>query len=126
MRSEFEFIQHIKKTFSLDRIGDDCAILPKDAETDMVVTADMLVDEIDFRLEWTTPEQLGWKVLAVSLSDIAAMGAEPRWSMLSIAVPQAIWSSSILRRQCAQLVLTCDCGNLDHSNEPPPPHRRPW
>jgi thiamine-monophosphate kinase len=98
MRSEFEFIQHIKKTFSLDRIGDDCAILPKDAETDMVVTADMLVDEIDFRLEWTTPEQLGWKVLAVSLSDIAAMGAEPRWSMLSIAVPQAIWSSDFLDR----------------------------
>ena len=84
MRSEFDFIQNIKNKYRLAKIGDDCAVLPKDDKTDMVVTADMLVEDIDFRLEWTTPELLGTKTLAVSLSDIAAMGATPTWAMLSI------------------------------------------
>ena len=77
MRSEFDFIQNIKRKYGLTRVGDDCAVLPKDDKTDMVVTADLLVEDIDFRLDWTTPEFLGHKALAVSLSDIAAMGAEP-------------------------------------------------
>ncbi|MFN2411934.1 MAG: thiamine-phosphate kinase, partial [Pyrinomonadaceae bacterium] len=92
MKSEFDFIQHIKKKYSLNFIGDDCAVLPKDPETDMVVTADLLVEDIDFRLDWTTPELLGHKALAVSLSDIAAMGAEATWAMLSIGVPKKIWN----------------------------------
>ena len=96
MRSEFDFIQNLKKKYGLNRVGDDCAVLPKDGKTDMVVTADMLVEDIDFRLDWTTPELLGYKALAVSLSDIAAMGASPKWSMLSIGVPESIWNSSFL------------------------------
>lgn len=96
MRSEFDFIQNIKKKYGLSRVGDDCAVLPKDDKTDMVVTADMLVEDIDFRLDWTTPEFLGHKALAVSLSDIAAMGAAPKWSMLSIGVPESIWDSRFL------------------------------
>jgi len=98
MRTEFEFIDHIKKKYSLDRIGDDCAVLPKDAGTDMVVTVDMLVEDIDFRLDWTTPELLGAKVLTVSLSDIAAMGGVPKWSMLSIGVPVKLWDSDFIDR----------------------------
>ncbi|MGH9820941.1 MAG: thiamine-phosphate kinase, partial [Pyrinomonadaceae bacterium] len=78
--------------------GDDCAVLPKDDQTDMVVTADMLVEDIDFRLDWTTPEFLGHKALAVSLSDIAAMGAKPKWAMLSIAVPANLWKGSFIGR----------------------------
>ena len=93
MRSEFEFIDHIKLKYALNRVGDDCAVLPKDDVADMVVTADMLVEDIDFRLDWTTPEFLGHKALAVSLSDIAAMGATPRWAMLSLAVPEHLWNS---------------------------------
>ena len=96
MRSEFDFIQNIKQEYGLEHVGDDCAVLPKDSETDMVVTADMLVEDIDFRLEWTTPEALGHKALAVSLSDVAAMGAEPKWAMLSLGVPEQLWSSSFL------------------------------
>lgn len=98
MNSEFEFIQNIKKKYGLKYVGDDCAVLPKDPETDMVITADMLVEDIDFRLDWTIPEFLGHKALAVSLSDVAAMGAEPNWAMLSIAVPEAIWKSDFLNR----------------------------
>ncbi len=91
MRSEFDFIQNIKNKYGLDKVGDDCAVLPKDDKTDMVVTTDMLVEDIDFRLDWTTPKLLGQKALAVSLSDIAAMGADPTWAMLSIGVPEKLW-----------------------------------
>lgn len=96
MRSEFDFIQNIKLKYGLDRIGDDCAVLPKDSRSDMVVTADLLVEGIDFRLDWTTPEYLGHKALAVSLSDIAAMGAKPEWAMLTIGVPPGLWGDHFL------------------------------
>ena len=96
MRSEFDFIHHIKKKYGLSHIGDDCAVLPKDDQNDMVLTADMLVEDVDFRLDWTTPKLLGQKALAVSLSDVAAMGAEPKWAMISIAIPEDVWKSSFL------------------------------
>lgn len=96
MPSEFDFIQNIKLKYGLDRIGDDCAVLPKDSQSDLVVTADLLVEGIDFRLDWTTPEFLGHKALAVSLSDIAAMGAKPEWAMLSIGVPPGLWGDHFL------------------------------
>lgn len=98
MRSEFDFIQNIKRGYGLNRVGDDCAVLPKDGRTDMVITADMLVEGIDFRLDWTTPEFLGHKALAVSLSDVAAMGAIPDWAMLSIGVPPGLWGDDFLDR----------------------------
>ena len=97
MKSEFEFIKYIKKSYGLNAVGDDCAILPKDDKTDMVVTADMLVEDVDFRLEWTTPEFLGHKALAVSLSDIAAMGAVPKWAMLTLAVPKSLWQTDFVK-----------------------------
>jgi thiamine-monophosphate kinase len=98
MPTEFEFIQNLKQKYGLRHVGDDCAVLPKDASTDQVVTADMLVENVDFRLEWTTPEALGHKALAVSLSDIAAMGAEPKWAMVSIAAPERLWSTGFVER----------------------------
>ncbi len=94
--TEFEFIQNIKRKYGLNRVGDDCAVLPKDGKTDLVVTADMLVEGIDFRLDWTTAEFLGHKSLAVSLSDIAAMGAEPDWAMLTIGIPERLWAGQFL------------------------------
>jgi len=96
MLGEFEFIQNIKKKYSLEKVGDDCAVLPKDEKTDQVITADLMVEDIDFRLEWTTPELLGHKALAVSLSDIAAMGAEPKWALLSLGVPEKLWNSDFI------------------------------
>lgn len=96
MRGEFEFINQIKAGYSLGKIGDDCAVIPQNAEYDQVVTVDMLVENVDFRLEWTTAELLGHKSLAVSLSDIAAMGGDPKWAMLSIGVPEKIWKTDFL------------------------------
>ena len=98
MRTEFDFINNLKKKYTLNHIGDDCAVLPKDSETDLVITTDLIVEDIDFRLDWTTPELVGAKTLAVSLSDIAAMGAEPKWALLSIGIPANIWDSDFVDR----------------------------
>ena len=98
MRSEFEFINDIKSRYNLAKVGDDCAVLPKNDKTDLLITSDMLVEGVDFRLEWATPEQIGQKALAVSLSDIAAMGGTPTYAMLSIAIVENLWKGDFLDR----------------------------
>jgi len=97
-KSEFEFIETIRRRYSLTKIGDDCAVLPKDSKTDLLITTDLLVEDVDFKLEWTTPEFLGHKALAVSLSDVAAMGAKPVWAMLSIGIPAPIWKTDFVEK----------------------------
>ncbi|MDQ3800914.1 MAG: thiamine-phosphate kinase [Acidobacteriota bacterium] len=100
MKSEFDFIEKIRRRAQPQPIktgiGDDCAVIAKDAKTDLVMTADLLVEDIDFRLEWTTPEFIGHKALAVSLSDVAAMGAKPVWAMLSLGIPERIWKTDFV------------------------------
>lgn len=67
-------------------MGDDCALLRPDAGLDLAVTSDMLVEGRHF-LPDAEPRALGHKSLAVNLSDLAAMGATPRWATLAIALP---------------------------------------
>lgn len=96
---EFGFIESIKNKFSditlnnIEGIGDDCAIIEIDKETSFVVSTDMLIENIHFIREKITPYKLGRKSLAVNLSDIAAMGAEPFATLLSIALPKDIEKS---------------------------------
>jgi thiamine-monophosphate kinase len=68
-------------------IGDDAAVLRSSPESDIVLTTDALVDGVHFDLNYTPLESLGWKALAVNLSDIAAMGGTPLGATVSIAVP---------------------------------------
>lgn len=98
MRTEFEFIDFLHSRFDLRKIGDDCAVLDFGLEKDLVITADLLIEEVDFILEWTSAEQLGHKALAVSLSDIAAMGAMPRYGLVSLGINQTLWGSEFLDR----------------------------
>jgi thiamine-monophosphate kinase len=98
MKSEFEFIEKIRRYSLSSKIGDDCAVIPKNSKTDLVITADLLVEDIDFRFDWAIPEFLGHKALAVSLSDIAAMGAKPVWSMLSIGIPEKVWKTDFVEK----------------------------
>jgi thiamine-monophosphate kinase len=98
VKTEFDFIRYIKKSFGLRAVGDDCAVLPKDETLDLLVTADLLVENVDFRLEWTKPEDLGHKALAVSLSDIAAMGGTPVWAMLTLGIPEKLWETDFVKR----------------------------
>jgi len=66
--------------------GDDCALLQPSPGKQLAVTTDMLVAGTHF-LPDTDPKNLGWKALAVNLSDLAAMGAQPRWVTLAGAMP---------------------------------------
>lgn len=66
--------------------GDDCALVQPAPGMQLAVTTDMLVAGTHF-LPDTDPQNLGWKALAVNLSDLAAMGAKPRWVTLAGALP---------------------------------------
>ncbi|MCL2523643.1 MAG: thiamine-phosphate kinase [Betaproteobacteria bacterium] len=68
--------------------GDDCALLQPTPGMQLAVTTDMLVAGTHF-LPDAGPWNLGWKTLAVNLSDLAAMGARPRWVTLAGALPEA-------------------------------------
>jgi len=66
--------------------GDDCALLQPTPGKQLAITTDMLVAGTHF-LPGTDPKNLGWKALAVNISDLAAMGATPRWALLAGSLP---------------------------------------
>ena len=69
-------------------VGDDCALLLPPPGEELAVTTDTLVAGRHFDPQ-ARPQDIGWKSLAVSLSDLAAMGARPRWFVLALTVEQA-------------------------------------
>ncbi len=74
-------------------IGDDCAVVrPRGAGEDWLLTTDMVIEDIHFSREMHPAQAVGHRVLARGLSDIAAMGGEPRFCLLSLAL--APWSDS--------------------------------
>jgi thiamine-monophosphate kinase len=103
-KSEFDFIDALRQRTAaaghslVAGIGDDAAVLRSTPGKETVLTADLLVEDIDFRRTTTPPYLLGHKALAVSLSDIAAMGARPLWSMVSIGVPEDVWGTDFVER----------------------------
>lgn len=90
--TEFGFIESIRKSFEgvpshgFEGIGDDCAVLPLDDGSALVFTTDVLVEGVHFLRTAASAAEIGRKSLAVNLSDVAAMGASPVASMLSIAL----------------------------------------
>ena len=71
-------------------IGDDAAVTALSPGMQLLTSTDMLVEDVHFRRVWHDPYRLGRKSLAVSISDIAAMGGVPRWALLSLAIPPDI------------------------------------
>jgi len=69
-------------------IGDDCAVLVPPPDQELVTSVDTLVEGVHFPRE-IDPGSLGYRSLAVALSDIAAMGAEPNWFTLALTIPNA-------------------------------------
>ncbi len=69
-------------------IGDDAAIVQVPADRQLVVATDTLNSGVHFPPD-TAPADIGWKTLAVNLSDLAAMGAEPAWCTLSLSLPES-------------------------------------
>lgn len=68
-------------------IGDDCAVLEPSPGCLLLATTDLLLEDVHFRRRYAEPADLGWKALAVNLSDIAAMGGRPRWALVALACP---------------------------------------
>lgn len=79
-------------------VGDDAALIQPRAGMELAISTDMLVCGTHF-LAVTDAEDLGWKTLAVNVSDLAAMGAEPRWAFLALALPAAdeAWIAAFAR-----------------------------
>jgi thiamine-monophosphate kinase len=76
-------------------IGDDAAVIRADSATDLLFCSDLSVEGIHFRTEWAPPDVIGRKALAVTISDIAAMGGEPRFALASLALPRGFSMESI-------------------------------
>jgi thiamine-monophosphate kinase len=87
--SEFDLIQqHFTKTTNHTNlgVGDDAALISVSAGMELAISADMLVAGTHFFAD-ADAYKLGWKSLAVNVSDMAAMGANPKWATLAIALP---------------------------------------
>jgi thiamine-monophosphate kinase len=104
MRSEFDFINALRQRVAsssqaiVTGIGDDAAVIRSSSGKETVISTDLLVEDIDFRRTTTPPYLLGHKALAVSLSDLAAMGSRPLWALVSIGVPEDVWRTDFLDR----------------------------
>lgn len=96
-------------------IGDDCALVEVPPAHELAVTTDTLVAGRHFPPS-TAPFDIGWKALAVNLSDLAAMGAEARWFTLALTLPSAdpVWLEGfadglrVLARQCGVALIGGD------------------
>jgi thiamine-monophosphate kinase len=71
-------------------IGDDCAVLRPAAGMDMLVTTDTQEEGVHFRRDWSSPQDIGWRALAVNVSDIAAMGGVPLGAVIALSVPATL------------------------------------
>lgn len=78
-------------------IGDDTAVGTLTPGWQTLTTVDMLVEDIHFRKATTSPEDLGWKALAVNVSDIASMGGTPRWAVVGLSAPGDLDADWVLR-----------------------------
>jgi thiamine-monophosphate kinase len=75
--------------------GDDAAVIESGRNHRLVVTTDALVEHVHFSRAWARPFDIGYKALAVNLSDLAAMGATPRWALVSLALPDALEAADV-------------------------------
>ncbi|WPB78399.1 thiamine-phosphate kinase [Archangium violaceum] len=88
---EFSLIELFLSHFSRARVpvgpGDDCAVLAP-SKGAQCITTDAVVEDVHFKRAWYSPEDIGHKALAVNLSDLASMGAVPRWFVCALALPR--------------------------------------
>jgi thiamine-monophosphate kinase len=101
MIGEDDLVRRIRAAAAADRdgvvvgIGDDCAVLGTTPGTQLIVTTDLLIEDVHFRRRYAEPADVGWKALAVNISDIACKGARSRWAVVGLACPAATTSDEI-------------------------------
>lgn len=111
---EFELLESIRKRLPAAGVrvklgsGDDAAIVVPDGAT--ATSVDALIDGIHFRREWSSLRQVGHKALAVALSDLAAMGAEPGEAYVVLGVPTDLDEDDCLELLDGMTALAADTG----------------
>ncbi|HYP29773.1 MAG TPA: thiamine-phosphate kinase [Blastocatellia bacterium] len=108
MAGEFQIISKIRERARPGErvavgIGDDAAVISCEGPSDLLACCDLMIEGVHFRLDWMPPDAIGRKALAVTLSDVAAMGGVPKFAMVSIALPRA--SSSELASEVMRGVI---------------------
>jgi thiamine-monophosphate kinase len=99
---EFGLIELIRKAVSKKTpevilgIGDDAAVFKTPKTKWNLATVDSLVEGVHFDRRFTDFETLGWKSLAVNISDIAAMGGNPRWALLNLTLTESISTENVM------------------------------
>jgi len=95
--SEFDLIDTFFKTPSpglpdeiIAGIGDDAAVIKPDGETPLLITNDLMIEDVHYRAAWLSPFNLAQKLVRINVSDIAAMGGEPAFGLLSIGLPSPL------------------------------------
>lgn len=87
-------IRYLKEQFpskgTLVGIGDDCAVIPDSQGSALLITTDALVEGVHFITSHISAQDLGYKTIAVNVSDIAAMGGTPSCALLTLALPKQI------------------------------------
>ena len=104
-KTEFSFIGDIASMFGslphhgFEPIGDDCTVLPMGDDA-LVMSTDMLIEDVHFLRGASSAEEVGYKSLMVNISDVAAMGATPTATLLSLSLPESAqgeWSEGFMR-----------------------------
>ena len=114
---EFTLIEHLTKDFEIKNpatikgVGDDAAVIDNGSKR-TVVSTDMLIEGIDFDMTYTPLRHLGYKAVAINLSDIAAMNATPKQIMVNIAVSNR-YSVEALSELYAGIYLACQRYDVD-------------
>ncbi|HZU69354.1 MAG TPA: thiamine-phosphate kinase [Ktedonobacteraceae bacterium] len=122
---EFELIARLTQGLSsrpdVDQsVGDDCAVLDMGGNMQLLATCDSQVEDVHFTFATSSPRDIGRKALAINISDIAAMGGEPRYALISLILPSrktfrlevldAIYSG--LRQEAEQFNVAIVGGNV--------------
>lgn len=125
---EFSFIEYLKKKAPRAScvetgIGDDAAVLKVSKGKRLLVSSDVIVENVDFELKALSPEKIGRKALAINLSDMAAMGARPLAFVINIGKPSYVTTAWLKRFYKGLLVLAkqygvvCIGGDFSKSKE---------
>jgi thiamine-monophosphate kinase len=125
VNSEFDLITEITKDFSAyhnvtSGIGDDAAVIPKADGGYRLLAADALVENDHFNRKWSSPQEIGQKAIEVNISDIAAMGGEPEFALISLVLSRDIpqnWVRQLyegIRATCEKYRITLVGGDTTH------------
>ena len=127
-RGEFDLIRTMFERWNASGVagdmGDDAALLPFSDSQLLVVTVDMLIEGRHFKSEWSSWKDIGYKSIAVNLSDIAAMGARPANLFISLGLTEELTTSDAfdelikgMEEICHEFGCTIDGGDTTRSEQ---------